>query len=236
MRLVRRRHHAFGERRRDDGLARQLADIRRADDTGDMVGMMMGQHDQPRGIKRARQLLELVRIIRLAGAESVVRRAVKPGIDHDGAIGIDHLKGRARHRDRGVVTAADDEFARTDRSGDARQIDRNRQRTRQQAGQTADGAEVGVERLFVNMLADFQIGGTVGHAHLPHSTPILPTPTSIIIDADFADVESTPVAHTECSPPPCGEGLGVGVLKRQSHGPLTDPPPRPSPTRGEGTR
>src|SRR5579871_6433765 len=37
------------------------------------------------------------------------------------------------------------------------------------------------------------------------------------------------------SPPPCGEGSGVGV-DELGHGraSLADPPPRPSPTRGEG--
>ena len=42
-------------------------------------------------------------------------------------------------------------------------------------------------------------------------------------------------AHSVCSPPPCGEGLGVGVrvgghVSRNNN----DPPPHPSPTRGEG--
>ena len=42
-------------------------------------------------------------------------------------------------------------------------------------------------------------------------------------------------ANSVCSPPPCGEGLGVGVAVvgrslRNNH----DPPPQPSPTRGEG--
>src|SRR5262245_36942744 len=35
------------------------------------------------------------------------------------------------------------------------------------------------------------------------------------------------------SPPPCGEGLGVGGTT--PFGALQSPPPRPSPTRGEGT-
>src|SRR5262245_2430379 len=35
------------------------------------------------------------------------------------------------------------------------------------------------------------------------------------------------------SPPPCGEGLGVGGLPRSEA--LDSPPPCPSPTRGEGT-
>ncbi len=41
-----------------------------------------------------------------------------------------------------------------------------------------------------------------------------------------------------CSPPPCGEGLGVGVARFCVGGTteisLHDPPPHPSPTRGEG--
>src|SRR5947208_1609374 len=37
------------------------------------------------------------------------------------------------------------------------------------------------------------------------------------------------------SPPPCGEGLGVGVVVcRVGLSPSMDPPPQPSPTRGEG--
>src|SRR6266849_8976959 len=37
------------------------------------------------------------------------------------------------------------------------------------------------------------------------------------------------------SPPPCGEGSGVGVEDWGTAGPqLPDPPPQPSPTRGEG--
>src|SRR5262245_49499515 len=37
------------------------------------------------------------------------------------------------------------------------------------------------------------------------------------------------------SPPPCGEGSGVGVDDLGTSVPkLADPPPRPSPTRGEG--
>src|SRR5215831_535750 len=37
------------------------------------------------------------------------------------------------------------------------------------------------------------------------------------------------------SPPPCGEGLGVGVVEWGSSAPQPpDPPPQPSPTRGEG--
>ena len=40
-------------------------------------------------------------------------------------------------------------------------------------------------------------------------------------------------AHS--SPPPCGEGLGVGVAPGGTTGaPWHDPPPHPSPTRGEG--
>src|SRR5215472_6743116 len=37
------------------------------------------------------------------------------------------------------------------------------------------------------------------------------------------------------SPPPCGEGLGVGVVEWGTALPQPpDPPPQPSPTRGEG--
>jgi hypothetical protein len=46
------------------------------------------------------------------------------------------------------------------------------------------------------------------------------------VDADAASV---------CSPPPCGEGLGVGVVRCGTiRASLQDPPPQPSPTRGEG--
>ena len=46
-------------------------------------------------------------------------------------------------------------------------------------------------------------------------------------------MESARAACTVCSPPPCGEGLGVGVAVggyslRHNY----DPPPQPSPTRG----
>src|SRR6266403_6042174 len=41
-----------------------------------------------------------------------------------------------------------------------------------------------------------------------------------------------------CSPPPCGEGLGVGVVRFWAGGATEisphHPPPQPSPTRGEG--
>jgi very-short-patch-repair endonuclease len=40
---------------------------------------------------------------------------------------------------------------------------------------------------------------------------------------------------TGCSPPPCGEGSGVGVVPDGTTcAPRHDPPPHPSPTRGEG--
>jgi very-short-patch-repair endonuclease len=40
---------------------------------------------------------------------------------------------------------------------------------------------------------------------------------------------------TDSSPPPCGEGLGVGVVPYGTAGTQPpDPPPHPSPTRGEG--
>jgi SAM-dependent methyltransferase len=43
------------------------------------------------------------------------------------------------------------------------------------------------------------------------------------------------VARPPCSPPPCGEGSGVGVVPVGTFVANTpDPPPRPSPTRGEG--
>jgi hypothetical protein len=42
-------------------------------------------------------------------------------------------------------------------------------------------------------------------------------------------------AVPRCSPPPCGEGRGVGVVPVGTSAANTaDPPPRPSPTRGEG--
>src|SRR5262249_17309848 len=39
---------------------------------------------------------------------------------------------------------------------------------------------------------------------------------------------------SERSPPPCGEGLGVGVAGGRRASPNCDPPPQPSPARGEG--
>src|SRR5262249_16342488 len=53
-------------------------------------------------------------------------------------------------------------------------------------------------------------------------------------DADvFSHVSGSPLRVR--SSPPCGEGLGVGVVARsQGRSPTTDPPPQPSPTRGEG--
>src|SRR6185295_14654164 len=44
-------------------------------------------------------------------------------------------------------------------------------------------------------------------------------------------------AHSVSSPPPCGEGLGVGVIVG-GHTSINNnyPPPHPSPTRGEGSR
>jgi hypothetical protein len=45
-------------------------------------------------------------------------------------------------------------------------------------------------------------------------------------------------ASSVCSPPPCGEGLGVGVVQLFAGGAnvtsLRYPPPQPSPARGEG--
>src|SRR3954454_9487423 len=45
----------------------------------------------------------------------------------------------------------------------------------------------------------------------------------------------TVAAHSVRSPPPCGEGLGVGVAVGGDLSRNNDvPPPQPSPTRGEG--
>ena len=42
-------------------------------------------------------------------------------------------------------------------------------------------------------------------------------------------------AYSVRSPPPCGEGLGVGVMRLALRRlPYAPPPPHPSPTRGEG--
>ena len=59
-----------------------------------------------------------------------------------------------------------------------------------------------------------------GGTHLPDITVITPV---------FA---TTPSQTRQDSPPPCGEGLGVGGLPTSDV--LQSPPPQPSPTRGEG--
>ena len=52
--------------------------------------------------------------------------------------------------------------------------------------------------------------------------------------ACLVGMESVPAANSVCSPPPCGEGLGVGVAVGGRTCEKTRPPPQPSPTRGEG--
>jgi len=54
-----------------------------------------------------------------------------------------------------------------------------------------------------------------------------------VIQATVAAASPGGAAHS--SPPPCGEGSGVGVAPGGTTGaPRHDPPPHPSPTRGEG--
>src|SRR5579859_7284829 len=54
-------------------------------------------------------------------------------------------------------------------------------------------------------------------------------------DADFHCGASASRSAQRLTSPPCGEGLGVGVVaSREGRSPSTDPPPQPSPTRGEG--
>src|SRR5262249_53044917 len=62
------------------------------------------------------------------------------------------------------------------------------------------------------------------------SLPPRPAP----IAQELQSKESNPAPQSRRdSPPPCGEGLGVGGLPPSDV--LQSPPPCPSPTRGEGT-
>ena len=113
-------------------LPRERREVRRRHHAADVVGMVMRQHDQPRGVERALELDELLREVglRLVRAEAVVRRLVEPGIEHHGAVGIDHLERGARHGDRRIVAARDHELLRPDRGRDPHAVDGERQARR----------------------------------------------------------------------------------------------------------
>jgi tRNA pseudouridine32 synthase/23S rRNA pseudouridine746 synthase len=76
--------------------------------------------------------------------------------------------------------------------------------------------------------------------HDPHGQPAATTWRVLgrAIAATSADPEWSAERAANSSPPPCGEGLGVGVKKAQTAGDAPaspdHPPPQPSPTRGEG--
>ena len=149
VRTMWRVHHAIAERPCDHGLGRKRGEIRRAQDAGHVVGVVMGEHDQAGIVERALQLRKFLREIRLRAAERFMGLTVEAGIDHHRAVRVHHLERRARHRDRRFVAPADDEFARPDAGGDAHAVDRYRQGSRQQAREPADRGQIGRERLFV---------------------------------------------------------------------------------------
>ena len=60
MRPVRRVHQAIGDVHGDDGLGGERGEIRRRDNAGDVIGMVMREHDQARGVQRAGELGELL--------------------------------------------------------------------------------------------------------------------------------------------------------------------------------
>ena len=59
-----------------------------------------------------------------------------------------------------------------------------------------------------------------------HARPF--SPSSAVVDTQRA-------AHAVCSPPPCGEGLGVGVERSASALPAALPPPPTLPHKGGGS-
>src|SRR5579872_3907006 len=73
----------------------------------------------------------------------------------------------------------------------------------------------------------FEVGSIA--APRPLASRKLPLPRLRATRSGKASASMTPVVG---SPPPCGEGPGVGVPKTPTA--VVDPPPRPSPTRGEG--
>ena len=74
-----------------------------------MIAVLVGDHDQACG--RQRGLNEVISIlpIWLGPAESVetVNGLVHAGVDHDGAVRVDHLKGRARGNEGFIAAAVD---------------------------------------------------------------------------------------------------------------------------------
>jgi tRNA pseudouridine32 synthase / 23S rRNA pseudouridine746 synthase len=69
----------------------------------------------------------------------------------------------------------------------------------------------------------------------PHGLPSVTTWKVLGRGLWFVGAGLSPNSAVNSSPPPCGEGLGVGVEPRGTWVPQPrDPPPQPSPTRGEG--
>jgi hypothetical protein len=91
-------------------------------------------------------------------AEGVVRRLVQTGIDHHRAVRIDDLEGGARHRHRGIVTAFDHEFARTNARRDFDAVDRERKRAGQDRAHRPNGREIGTEIRGLASLGDLGLG------------------------------------------------------------------------------
>src|SRR5262249_33562376 len=71
---------------------------------------------------------------------------------------IDDLEGRARHRHRGIVTAFDHEFARTNARCDSYAVDRERKRAGQDRAHRPNGREIGTEIRGLASLGDLSLG------------------------------------------------------------------------------
>ncbi len=172
---MRRIHHAIRDVHGDDRFPRKLGKICRAQHPCHMVGMVMGEHDEPCLCERALELGELLDEIRLGlvRAEGIVGRLVQAGIDHHRAIGINDLEGRARHRYRRVVTALDHEFARTNARCHSHAVDGERQRAGQDRARHPNGREIRTEIGRLASLCGLGLGPVQRHSTLPVLRPVI---------------------------------------------------------------
>ena len=82
----------------EDRFRRELCEVGRPDDAGNMVAMFVREDDGARAAQRLVDLLRLLGEVGFLGAAAnlLVHRQVHARVDHHVSVGIDHLEHRSR--------------------------------------------------------------------------------------------------------------------------------------------